>query len=106
MFRTFGSQRGDHQDLGGGRLRQHFGQGFEPAHAGHFEIQHDHVDLPYAKFLQAFFSGAGCSNHIDIGFLGEHARKNGTHGQRIVDQHDLYPAILRLGFGNFIGFWA
>ncbi len=70
------------------RARQHAPHRFEPAHAGHRDIEDDDIGIVFARDPISVFPARGFRDHPDVrGFLEQAAIAGPDHGV-VVHQHD------------------
>ena len=80
-------QRGDHQHLRVCRRGKDRGQGVEPAHPGHFQIEQHNVRRFGSELGNGALGAAGRAGEHQRGIAFDHALEDRAHGKRIIDDH-------------------
>lgn len=90
-FRALCGQRRYDEDLRVFCFRENFRQGLESAHAGHFEIQQDHVGRRLVERCNRLRRTVCARDQFEPRILTDHALQHGSRNQRIIDNHHPYP---------------
>ena len=81
-------QRGNHHDPRARCSSAEQWQGFQPAHARHFQIEQDHVGRALAQDRQRLFRAGSNGHQLKIGLALHDPRKGRTDNRRIVDHQN------------------
>jgi hypothetical protein len=86
-FGAVGREAGHDEYLGFARPLDHLRQRAETAHAGHLEVEQDHVDLLAGKQLERVLGRRNGGGQHKRFFLFDEARERRPDDQRIIDDH-------------------